>query len=235
MLRGQDRSGGSAKKRRETVARWGYFLFENPAGGPTGFVGVALLLRLSAGKDADARTEHGLHLKQQEESCKSTAHLQIVIGGLNQRKAQRTWLAVALPRPLTIDWAVPKSRALQFASVVLLLGAAVGEPAWELGHAIAHAESAEHPHEASAPSANIDGSAPTIASVPEANGHGHPAFQHPVRPSPGQAVAWAALPATLLVLPLPMPMVRSSPAFGVSARASPRAGGTTQPRAPPLA
>lgn len=152
-----------------------------------------------------------------------------------QRKAQRAALAVALPRPLTIDWVVPKSRALRVASVVLLLGAAAGEPAWELGHAIAHGESAAHPQEASAPSADSDGSAPIISAVPEANGHGHPAFQPPGRPSPGQAVALVALPATILVLPLAMPLVRSSAAFGVSARASPPAGGTAQPRAPPLA
>lgn len=134
-----------------------------------------------------------------------------------------------------IDWIVPKSRALRVASVVLLLGAAAGEPAWELGHAIAHAERVGLPHETSAPSADSDGTAPIISSVPEGNGHGHPAFQPPVRPSSGQAVAFVALPATILVLPLAMPLVRSSAASGGSARASPRTAGTTQPRAPPLA
>lgn len=141
----------------------------------------------------------------------------------------------ALPHPLQIDCVVLKPRALRVASVALLLGAALCEPAWEIGHAVAHAETPHDLHEAwePAPDAARPG-VPAVLPFAEHGGHGHPVFQAPVRPFAGPLVAVAALSASIAVLPLEDVAVRLPSFSSVSARASPPKGGTPQPRAPPL-
>lgn len=127
-----------------------------------------------------------------------------------------------------------RSPASRFVSVALLLLAGSVEPVWEIGHAVAHAETSHHSRElsVSAPDPGTPGSG--VSALPDDNGHGHPVFHAPVRPSSDLTLALAQLPANTLWLPLGDLAIRRPAFAGVSARASPRTAGTTQPRAPPL-
>lgn len=129
-----------------------------------------------------------------------------------------------------------RSRASRFASVVLLLLAGSVEPAWEIGHTVAHAKLAHHAHELSefAPAA-ADPAFPAVSALPDGDEHSHPIFQAPVRPPSDLILPVTSLPSKALGLQVGDLPVRRLEFPGISARGSPRTAGTTRSRAPPLA
>jgi hypothetical protein len=128
-----------------------------------------------------------------------------------------------------------RSRVSRFVSVALLFLAGSVEPVWEIGHAVAHAEASHHSHELSESASDPETPGSRVSALPDDDGHGHPVFHAPVRPSSDLTLALAQLPANTLWLPLDDLAIRRPAFSSVSARASPRTAGTTQPRAPPPA
>lgn len=142
-----------------------------------------------------------------------------------------------LPLPICggYCWFVPRSRASRLVSLALLLLAGSVEPAWEIGHAIAHARVA-HPHPEQ-PALESGTANPTFAltGLPDADDHPHLVLQAPVRPSSSPlALVVAALPSTSIRPLVPSLVVPRHSFPGVTARASPPYNGGPQTRAPPL-
>lgn len=131
---------------------------------------------------------------------------------------------------------VPRSRAPRLISLGLLVLAGSVEPAWEIGHALAHLDLAANHQEAREAAPTHDrGTFPAVSALPEADGHGHPVFQAPVRPTSDLTLAVAFLHPHVFQLPLDDSPVAGLVFPGISARGSPRDAGTGQPRAPPFA
>jgi hypothetical protein len=142
-----------------------------------------------------------------------------------------------LPFPIVPEYcfAVLRSGASRLASVALLVMAGSIEPVWEIGHALVHAEIAHHASELPAGGTNAAAPAgPAVFALPSGDGHSHPLFQAPARPSTDLVLTSALLPSAVLRLPLESLAVQSPTFPGISARASPAAPGIIQPRAPPV-
>lgn len=159
--------------------------------------------------------------------------------GLSRRRRMAPIASLDLPfRSLSgYSIPVPRSRASRFASVALLLLAGSVEPAWEVGHALVHAEIAHDSHHQlsePAPSPAVP-AVPVVSALPDGDGHGHPVFHVPVKPSADLTLAVVFLPPDAFRLPDEGLAVPGMWWPAISARAGPQTAGTTQPRAPPLA
>jgi hypothetical protein len=131
---------------------------------------------------------------------------------------------------------VPRSRVPRLISLGLLLLAGSVEPAWEIGHTLAHLDlAAAHRQTPEAAPDHRDTSVPAVSSLPDVGDHGHPVFQSPVRPVSDLTFGVAFLHLAVFGISLDDGPVASLTFPGISARGSPRDGSTSQPRAPPPA
>jgi hypothetical protein len=120
-----------------------------------------------------------------------------------------------------------RSRPCRVLSIAFLLVACAFWPAWELGHAVLHAEDAQH-------LSTGDHHGLVLAAADHAD-HQHPVLQAPAKPDRATAFAIVAVPAGTMELRPGVVRVRTLVQPGAPARASPPLQFTPQPRAPPLA
>ena len=127
---------------------------------------------------------------------------------------------------------VPRSRLSHLVTIAFLFLAAALEPAWAVAHAVVHLEEGHETGATDRQRHDLAGS--TVSAPDQANAHGHPLLQSPVRPAVDFAQAIAALPARPTRVSGALSLIRGTAFVAVPARASPRLAHSPQPRAPPL-
>jgi hypothetical protein len=130
---------------------------------------------------------------------------------------------------------MPRSGPIRILSIAALLLAGSLEPAWLLGHAVLHLESAHDEHHAEESGRHSEPSVPAVAATDAQTDHGHPVFQAPIRPGNDLVFSVAALPAESRDPSMASLIVAVAFFIAVPARASPLPPSASRPRAPPLA
>jgi hypothetical protein len=130
---------------------------------------------------------------------------------------------------------MPRSGSIRVLSIAALLLAGSLEPAWVLGHAVLHLESAQDPHHPAQSGNEADPAGPAVAGTETGSEHGHPIFQAPIRPGTDLHFSVSALPVEHRDSSPSAPIVAVTFFVPVPARASPIEAHASRPRAPPLA
>ena len=128
-----------------------------------------------------------------------------------------------------------RSGVSRILSITLLFAAGSIEPAWELGHAVIHLETAHADHDVlDHTPAPVETAALSVLAANHDLEHEHPVFQRAAKPGLDLIVPVVTVPADAAGLTFGPLTIRFAVRSGVSARASPTQEYTSQPRAPPL-